>query len=295
MFVELMALWLAIGEGGGVRCGCGVVLWGMRGIMRKSGVNRVVAVVAAVFVATGAAMVTAGAAWSAPQHHHPVLPKIRSAHSVLRFDEAAGLVELTIPTPPCPVSNEDCEWMLLINEPKVAGEPTVGSVTGRSGVLALTFPNFCGVIQADSLIGPAPWTPTHGVRHRINTCTTPTTTTTTKPKVISTTTTTTTKPPVVSAASTTPTTSALPFTMATSVSPTTTPAHVAATPAAAQLPFTGFDLKPLVLLGSALILFGGLLLTTVESRRRALQRAAAIRLDDVREGTRKASSWFLGL
>jgi hypothetical protein len=248
-------------------------------------------------------MVTAGAAWSAPRHdaqlsaratHHDVQPSVRSTHSVLRFDVTAGMAELTIPTPPCPVSNVHCQWMLLINEPMVPGEPIVGSVTGTSGVLALTFPNFCGVIQADSLIGPAPWTPTHGLRHRINTCTTPTTTTTTtKPAVISTTTTT--KPPVVSAASTTPTTSALPFTMATSASPTTTPGHVAATPAAAQLPFTGLDIKPLVLLGSALILFGGLLLTTVESRRRALQRAAAIRLEDVREGTRKASSWFLGL
>jgi hypothetical protein len=294
MSVEQMAPWLAIGGGGGVLYLRGVVRWGMRGIMGKSGVNRVVAVVATVLVATGAAMVTAGTAWSAPRHH-PVPPKIRSAHSVLRVDAAAGMVELTIPTPPCPPSNEHCEWMLIITEPKVPGNPVVGSVTGRLGVLALTFPNFCGVIQADSLVGPAPWTRTHGVRRQINTCVTPTTTTTTKPAVISTTTTT--KPPVVSAATTTPTTSALPFTMATSASPTTTPAHVTAatTAAAAQLPFTGLNLKPLVLLGSTLILLGGMLLTTVESRRRALQRAAAIRLDDVREGTRKASSWFLGL
>jgi hypothetical protein len=280
--------------------------------MRNSGVNRTVAVVAAVLVVTGAVLVTAGTAWSAPGHavqphprsahvavqprlrsaHHAVQPRVGSKRSILRWDVAGGMAVLIIPTPPCPVSNEACQWKLLINEPKVPGEPTVGSVTGTSGVLALTFPpNFCGVIQADSLIGPAPWTLTHGIRRRIDTCgTPPTTTATTKPP---TKTTTTTKPPKVTAASTTPTTSALPFTMATSVSPTTTLA--ATTPAAAQLPFTGLDIKPLVLLGSALILFGGLLLTTVESRRRALQRAAAIRLEDVREGTRKASSWFLGL
>ncbi len=286
--------------------------------MRKSGVNRTVAVVAAVFVATGAAMVTAGTAWSAPGHavqprhrpahfavqprvrpaHHAVQPRVGNKRSILRFDVAGSMAVLIIPTPPCPVSNEHCEWELIINEPKVPGEPTVGTVTGTSGVLALTFPNdFCGVIQADSLVGPAPWTLTHGIRRRIDTCgTTPTTTATTKPPTKTTTTTTTTKPPKVTAASTTPSTSALPFTMATSASPTTAPGQVAATtPAAAQLPFTGLDIKPLVLLGSALILFGGLLLTTVESRRRALQRAAAIRLEDVREGTRKASSWFLGL
>jgi hypothetical protein len=283
--------------------------------MRKSGLNRVVAVVAAVLVATGAAMVTAGTAWSAPghaakpsttstqatitsarAHGHAVKPAVTSTHSVLRIDDAAGRVELTIPTPPCPVSNEHCEWMLVINEPELPGQPIVGSVTGTSGVLTLAFPKFCGVIQADSLIGPAPWMATHGIRRRIDTCTTPTTTTTTTstkpPPATTKPTTTTTKPPQVSAATTTPTTSALPFTAATSASPTTTAPHVAA---AAQLPFTGLDIKPLILLGSALILFGGLLLTTVESRRRALQRASAIRLDDVREGTRRTSSWFLGL
>jgi hypothetical protein len=268
--------------------------------------NRVVAVVAAVFVASGAAMVTAGTAWSAPGHAvQPRVraadagqPRIRSAHAVLRFDVAAGVVQLTIPTPPCPVTDEQCEWMLLMNEPEVPGQPTVGTATATSGVLTLSFPDFCGVIQADALIGPAPWTLTHGVRHRIDNCGTTTTkpaptttTTTTKPAAV---TTTTTKPPQVSAASTTPTTSALPFTAATSASPTTT-SGPGATAAAAQLPFTGLDIRPLILLGSALILFGGLLLTTVESRRRALQRASAVRLDDVREGTRRASSWFLGL
>ena len=89
--------------------------------------------------------------------------------------------------------------------------------------------------------------------------------------------------------------SALPF---TNVSTTTTPQAVAAasiTPAASQLPFTGADLRPLIILGSAMILLGGFLLSTVESRRRTLRRASAIRLDHVKDGAQRASSWFLGL
>jgi hypothetical protein len=51
----------------------------------------------------------------------------------------------------------------------------------------------------------------------------------------------------------------------------------------------------MILLGAALVLFGGMLLSTVESRRRALRRASAIRLEHVKEGTRRTSNWFLGL
>jgi hypothetical protein len=61
------------------------------------------------------------------------------------------------------------------------------------------------------------------------------------------------------------------------------------------LPFTGADLRPFVLVGMVLILLGGFLLTTVESRRRLLRRAAAIRADQVKDGVRRTSSWFLGL
>jgi hypothetical protein len=65
--------------------------------------------------------------------------------------------------------------------------------------------------------------------------------------------------------------------------------------ASTDLPFTGADLPPLVLLGIVLILLGGFLLTTVESRRRLLRRAAVIRADQVNDGVRRTSSWFLGL
>ena len=65
--------------------------------------------------------------------------------------------------------------------------------------------------------------------------------------------------------------------------------------ASSQLPFTGADLRPLVLLGIALVVLGGFLLTTVEWRRRLLRRAAAVRADQMTDGLRRASAWFLGL
>jgi hypothetical protein len=100
--------------------------------------------------------------------------------------------------------------------------------------------------------------------------------------------------PNVAAASTT--TVALPFTGATSTSTTTVGEEAAkSTAPAAQLPFTGADLRPLVLLGTMMIILGGFLLSTVESRRRMLRRASAIKLDQVKDGARKTSSWFLGL
>ena len=97
------------------------------------------------------------------------------------------------------------------------------------------------------------------------------------------------------ASNTTPTTAVLPFTGSTTVdtaSPTTGAPDAAAS---ATLPFTGVDLRPLVILGSALILLGGLLLSSYESRRRLLRRAAAIRPSHISSGVRRTSSWFLGL
>jgi len=269
------------------------------------------AAVAIASVATGLLMVSAGAAWSAPGRLHPhrpphttlphttpphttrphtprPAPKLRDGHPVLRFNVPLGEVQLTIPTPACPVSDPDCVWRLIINEPKAPGAPIVGTVTGTSGTLTLAFPTYCGVIQADAQLGPV-WVQEQGIRHKIGTCT-PTPTTTSTSTTATTATTASTKPPVVVAASTTPTTSGLPFTPSTTAATAT-----AGTTAAAQLPFTGLDIRPMIILGSALILFGGLLLTTVESRRRALRRASAIRLEHLKEGTRRTSSWFLGL
>jgi hypothetical protein len=278
--------------------------------MRVSGIYRLAAVVAITMVATGAAMVSAGTAWGVSGHY---------PYPVLRANDATQNFELTIPRH-CPEANPDCVWMLFVDEPKVPGHPIVAMVKGTSGTLAVPYPAFCGVLQADALIGPAPWQQTIGIRKTLDDCTPPvSTTTTTVPSTTTTTTTTvpsttttsttvasttttvkstattsTTVPPnVASAASSSTTgTSALPFTAAQSGNGSTATTHGSGT---AQLPYTGTSLKPLVILGVTLILLGGMLLSTVESRRRMLRRASAIRLEQVKEGTRRTSSWFLGL
>jgi hypothetical protein len=267
-----------------------------------SGLYRAVAVAALALLALGSALVSAGAAWSAPR---PSMP-------YLTYNSAQQALQLRIPTPVCPRSTLDCQWMLWVNEPQLAGKPFVGAVTGTSGTLSVDVPNFCGTVQADALRGPAPWKFVEGIRRHLDSCM-PTTTTTggANPSTTTTTTvpptTTTTVAPTTTSTTVAPTTtstaavkgaaaaaSALPF---TDVSTTTTPEAVAAasvTPAS-QLPFTGADLRPLIILGSAMILLGGFLLSTVESRRRTLRRASAIRLDHVKDSAHRASSWFLGL
>jgi hypothetical protein len=229
-----------------------------------SGLYRAAVVVALALVALGATLVSAGAAWSAP---------IRASAPYLTYNSALQALQLRIPTPVCPGSAVDCQWMLWVNEPQVAGKPIVGEVTGTSGTLSVNIPNFCGTVQADALIGPAPWIFARGIRRHFDSCTTGGASPTTGVQAVA-------------------ATSGLPFT-----GDSTTPQAVAAaavTPAS-QLPFTGVDLRPLIILGSALILLGGSLLSTVESRRRMLRRASAIRLVDVKDGAHRASSWFLGL
>jgi LPXTG-motif cell wall-anchored protein len=61
-----------------------------------------------------------------------------------------------------------------------------------------------------------------------------------------------------------------------------------------QLPYTGAPVRGLLLLGFALLLVGGALLVSVESRRRMLRRAHTISIDDVKDGTDRMTSWFLG-
>ena len=291
--------------------------------MRVSGTYRLLAVLAMTLVAIGAALISAGEAWSAPVVHY--------RYPVLRISAANQQAQLRIPVPACPTSNPDCVWMLFVNEPNAPGQPVVGMVTGTSGVLTVAFPDYCGLIQADALIGPAPWVLKRGVHRVIDGCTDPTTTTTT-----SSTTTTSTEPPTTTTTSSTTTTSTEPPTTTTSTEPPTTttstststsvPPNVAAGnggtsttttvkpsslpftgsgsngsggsggtgATAAQLPFTGSNLKPLIILGSLMVLIGLFLLSTVESRRRTLRRAAAINLAPVKDGVRRTSSWFLG-
>jgi hypothetical protein len=257
--------------------------------MRASGIYKLTAVVGITMITFGTGMVTAGAAWGLAA----VQPR-----PVPIFHDARRVITLKLPPPPyCTPTVPNCLWELFVNEPKAPGQPTVAKVTGRSGVLSVDYPEYCGVIQADALFGPDPWRQRAWARWTIYNCdpptTTSTTTTTTHPD--RTTTTTTTRPPHVASSSTAVTetsTSALPFTAATDVSSSSTTPTVAATP---TLPFTGANTKHLLFLGMALILLGGSLLTTMESRRRMLRRASALRVEQVKQGAGRASSWFLGL
>lgn len=312
--------------------------------MRVTRWNRGARLTAGIMICLGATMVTGGVAASAPNSRsdvHAGLSAIIYGHdnvhgvgtaadpwvaprpTDLHFDDQTRTVTFTVPTPPCPRADRNCQWLLWMNEPKVPGQPAVAMVTGTSGVLTLDYPAFCGIIQADVLIGPVPWDYALGRRRAINTCPTPTTTTTTSPTATTTsTTTTTTTSTTTTTTSTTTTTvpkttttttlpsnvaaagtgtppstgsipngsSALPFTAATITSMTT--AHLA--DGSSSLPFTGTDVRPLALLGSLLILIGSLLLMTVESRRRALMRATTLSIGEVKDGARKTAYWFLG-
>ena len=170
------------------------------------------------------------------------------------------------------------------------GHPTVAKVTGTIGTLTVNYPAYCGILQADALFGPDPWQPRAWAKWTIYNCRPPTTTV-----PPTTPTTTTTRPPHVESSSvplTATSTSALPFTASVSSgSSTTTPPVVAA----AELPFTGVNTKELLILGLALILLGASLLTTVESRRRMLRRANALRTEQLKNSAGRAGNWFLGL
>jgi len=61
-----------------------------------------------------------------------------------------------------------------------------------------------------------------------------------------------------------------------------------------QLPYTGAPVRGLLLLGFTLLLVGGALLVSVESRRRMLRRVRTVRVEDVKDGTDRMTSWFLG-
>lgn len=258
-----------------------------------------------IMIIGGVGMVTAGAAWSAGLHN--AKPGLHNAKPALRFDTYLRQAVLVIPNPPCPKSWRRCHWMLYVDNVN-APEPH-SWVVGTSGRLSLPVDD-CGYYQADALVDSGSywnWTYVTGIRETIDYCPS-TTSTSSSTSTTSTSTTSTTGPPhtsdstppstgapAVAASSTTPTTADLPFTGSTTVdtaAPTTGAPDAAAS---ATLPFTGVDLRPLLILGSTLILVGGLLLSSFESRRRLLRRAAAVRPSHVASGARRASSWFLGL
>src|ERR1700738_4559581 len=116
--------------------------------MRTMGGRRWLGVLATLCVAFGVAQWVAGPAGSL---------RGQPRHPELTFNATQQQVQLTIPSPACPTSSEHCEWMLFVDEPNLPGQPVVGMTTGSSGTLDISYPTLCGVMQADVLLGPAPW------------------------------------------------------------------------------------------------------------------------------------------
>jgi hypothetical protein len=204
------------------------------------------------------------AAWSAPDNPFS---------AVITFDDAAQAVQLTIPTPACPASQPQCEWRFFLNEPKLHVD--VATVYGTSGILTIDYPsNFCGVIQADAYVGP-PWVAKRGYQHTIEDCAAVTTTSTEPPSAgaaseppTTTTTTASTPPPTPPDAAASATVPALATPQAPT--PSTTPAGSPGGAKPTQLPFTGSDIKPFLLIGWSMVALGSCLL--IQRRRRLHSR-----------------------
>ncbi len=262
--------------------------------MREHGrrVHRRVAALAAALVVAGVTLASMGSATAAPRP---------SQFIIIKFIPSLHEVTLTIPTPPCKHGPPGCVWRLWVNEPFAPGAPVLGSAVGTSGVLTVTYPStVCGTVQgdasvtlqADVSVGGQVWR--YKVGHRMTIPCTPTSPVTHPPTAtthpVAPTTTATTPAPDPSSSATT----ALPFTGGTATTTTgPTTGKAVQTAAISQLPFTGIDLKPMVLMGMALILSGLLLASRLEQRRRALRRlhfAARVQ----RERASRASRWFLG-
>jgi hypothetical protein len=89
------------------------------------------------------------------------------------FSFTASQVTFAIPVPSCRTVKHApaCEWMLIVQEHDLAGAPVIGQDIGTSGVLVVSYPAFCGAIQADALVGtPAHWRQVIGHQRTIATC-----------------------------------------------------------------------------------------------------------------------------
>jgi hypothetical protein len=108
---------------------------------------------------------------------------VPAAVASMSFNDAAGQVELTIPTPPC--RPEGCTWYLAVSKVNGPGQPQtfVEQKTGTNDTVVVSYPeNYCGVIQADYGVINSQTGADHkevGHKHTVNTCTPPPTTTTT--------------------------------------------------------------------------------------------------------------------
>ena len=228
-----------------------------------------IAAIVAFSVVVGVPLAGTGVATAALRPHHFV---------VVKFVPSANQVTLQIPTPPCRHGPPGCVWRLLVNEPFVPGEPLLGTATGMSGLLTVTYPStVCGVVQGDASgmsTGSMRWR--YKVGHRM-TIVCPVTRTAHPPAV-------------------TPTavvTSSQPLTGSPSTSSPPASSHTVQAPAIAPLPFTGIDIKPLALIGLAMVMGGLVFLTTLKGRRRALRWLGyAVQIQAARAS--RASLWLLG-
>lgn len=214
---------------------------------------------------------------------------------IVKFIPSLNEVTLTIPTPPCGPGPPGCVWRLWVDEPFAPGAPVLGSAVGSTGVLTVTYPStVCGTVQgdagvtlqADVSVGGQVWR--YKVGHRLTIPCTPTSPTSHPP--------TPTTHPASTPTTVTPSldgsaTTALPYTGAAAAPSTEpTPAKAVQTAAISQLPFTGIDLQPMVLIGMALVTAGLLLASRLEQRRRALRRLHVV----ARVQCERASRWFMG-
>jgi hypothetical protein len=174
---------------------------------------------------------------------------------------------LQLPSPACPFAHPTCAWKLEVWEVSGTGETLVGSADGASGILTAHYPaGYCGEIQADALVDRSRWRIVVGHRQVVaaSPCTGPVAT------------------------------SQVPFT-SVPVNPPNGDGGGATGPVGgmAQLPFTGVDVQPLAAVGSALIVAGLLVLSTVEQRRRAFLRAGGVMTPHV-AAARRLTWWLFG-
>lgn len=220
---------------------------------------------AAISIALGVTFAATGLATASPRP---------SQFVIIKFVPSLDEVTLQIPTPPCRHGPPHCVWRLSVNEPFAPGAPSLGQATGTSGILVVTYPPMvCGTLQgdasvtlqADASVGGNVWR--YKVGHRY-----------TLPCV-----------PNGQGASSPGTTGRDPTSVGTTQLPFTGPgadpassSPIVTTSSISELPFTGVDLRPLALFGTALTLAGMLILITVEQRRRARMRLSRV------------SDWLLG-
>jgi hypothetical protein len=223
--------------------------------MREHGkrVHRRVAALAAISIVAGVTLAGVGSAGAEPRPNRFV---------IIKFAPPLHQVTLTIPTPPCKHGPPGCVWRLWVNEPFAPGAPVLGSAIGTSGFLTVTYPStVCGTVQGDASVTVQQANASAGgqtfryeVGHRLTIPCTPTSASAHPPTG------------TVQPSTTTPVpTTQLAFTGATSSS-------TVKTAAVTQLPFTGLDVRPLAMIGIALVLLGLMLATPLlEQRRRVLR------------------------